>query len=75
MSWLKKLFGGGKADQPHEGHENCPGGVCEPAKEEAPAAEATPAAAPEEAAPAAEEMSAEGGEEEVAEQDGEDKPL
>ena len=70
MSWLKKLFGGGKADQPHEGHENCPGGVCEPAKEEAPAPEAAPEAAPEEAAPAA----AEGGEE-ATEQDGEEKPL
>lgn len=74
MSWLKKLFGGGKDDQPHEGHENCEGGVCKPANEETPAEEAAPAAAPEEESPAAEEAPAEGSEK-AAEQGEEEKSL
>lgn len=69
MSWLKKLFGGGKNDQPHEGHENCEGGVCKPANEETPVEEAAPAAAPDKEAPAAE------GGEEAAKQDEEEKSL
>lgn len=69
MSWLKKLLGGGKSDQPHEGHENCEGGVCSQEKAEAPAEESAAEAAPQEEAPA------EGGGEEAAEQGEEDKPL
>ncbi len=64
MSWLKKLFGGDKTDQPHEGHENCEGGVCKPEEE----------ATPEKEAPATEEKPTDGGEE-ATKQGEEEKPL
>lgn len=51
MSWLKKLFGGGKADQPHA-EEAAPEAA---PVEEAPAAEAMPAEGGEEAVEQGEE--------------------